>query len=327
MAAQLTAEQMAELTFLVQQYAASAQQLRVDTGAEAQAAWEQFDAWYDPAAVAAVAASVVALSAAAQDVTAGISQQFVASTVALLRGSKVDIPRATRVPLRNGADPILVNMRTAARFKRAIATGADPQQAIALALQRSQSLTATDLALTNRNEQNALLKALGVTGYRRVIHPELATKTGTCGLCIVAADRIYHTGELMPIHPPSCNCTVMPIVGDLDPGKTMNEIDLRRLYRDAGSNKAEDLRTTRYQVNEHGEFGPYLSKASDNFRGPDKVALEDDPARAARMLEQTLPVLQRLEAAGGPAGPLEYQRELVARLQRIAGHAGAVAAA
>ena len=45
----------------------------------------------------------------------------------------------------------------------------------------------------------------------------------------------------------------------------------------------------------------------------------NDPERAARMLAQTLPVLERLEAAGGPAGPLAYQRDLVAKLRRIVG--------
>jgi hypothetical protein len=44
-----------------------------------------------------------------------------------------------------------------------------------------------------------LAAAEDVTGYRRVIHPELS-KSGTCGLCVAAADRIYYVDDLMPIH-------------------------------------------------------------------------------------------------------------------------------
>jgi hypothetical protein len=62
-----------------------------------------------------------------------------------------------------------------------------------------------------------------------------------------------------------------------------------------------------------------LTKVGDKFRGPSSVALEDDPARARRMLDKTLPVLAQMEAEGRPDEVLDYQRGLVARLQAIAG--------
>jgi hypothetical protein len=163
---------------------------------------------------------------------------------------------------------------------------------------------------------------LGVKRYRRVLRPELSV-TGSCGLCIAASDRIYRVRELMPIHPPSCKCTTLPIVGDDDPGRSLNRVDLDRLYAEAGSTAAADLRRTRYKVNEHGEFGPVLTRAGDSFRGPGNVPLENDPERAARMLEKILPVLDSLEvrAAAGEdvTGPLIYQRELAERLREIVG--------
>lgn len=39
----------------------------------------------------------------------------------------------------------------------------------------------------------------GITRYRRIIHPELS-KTGTCGLCVVAATNTFTRGDLMPMH-------------------------------------------------------------------------------------------------------------------------------
>jgi hypothetical protein len=148
-----------------------------------------------------------------------------------------------------------------------------------------------------------------------VLRPELSDD-GACGLCIVAADRVYTVGTLMPIHPPTCRCQTMPIVGDLDPGYSLNRADLERLYADAGSTNAEELRRTRYRVDMHGEHGPVFSRQGDAFRGPDQVPLENDPARARRMLDKAMPVLDRMERHGDTPA-LAYQRDLVARLRRI----------
>ena len=124
------------------------------------------------------------------------------------------------------------------------------------------------------------------------------------------------TAVLMPMHS-NCKCKIMPVVDGVDPGNSLNNLDLGALYEDAGSTRAADLKATRYQVNEHGEYGPVLGRDGDAFRGPRKVRLEDDPARAARLLAKVIPVLDRLENAGGPADALDYQRDLAARLTSI----------
>lgn len=321
----MTPEQQQTLNEETARYTAGVEQLKVASETSVQGVWASGPDWYDAAVVAALAAEAARTSTAAQDALIGATEQYVTATVGLLTGKTLSIPRVTIPPIRNGTPLSLVHSRTAERFKRAFSQGKSSDEAYLLALQRAGGLTRTDMTLRQRAAQIILLDELKVTRYRRVVRPELS-KTGSCGLCIVAADRIYKTDHLMPIHPPSCKCIVMPIIGSLDPGKSMNDEDLRQFYAEAGSNKANDLRRTRYVVNEHGEYGPVLSKEGDAFRGPSSVRLEDDPERAARVLNQALPVLARLEAAGGPPAPLAYQRDLVARLRQIVGATHASAA-
>lgn len=309
-----------EAAVWLESFSAASEELKQATAAAASEAWLGFDQWYSAAAVAAMAAESADSSFAAQQVAAGLAQQYTANVVAAIQQTVMPAqPQRPWQEIRNGVNMRLVHHRPAVAYKKAISTGSSHVEALRLAGVRAADLMYTDLMLEERAAEQAFLRELGISTYRRVIRPELS-KTGTCGLCIVAADQVYKTGDLMPLHPPSCKCVVMPIIGDQDPGHQMNREDLDQLYADAGSSKAEDLRRTRYTVHQHGEHGPVLTKEGDAFRGPDRVALEDDPERAARMLEATLPTLERLEAAGGPAGPLAYQRELVARLRRIVGN-------
>lgn len=325
----------AEVALWMQQYEAVSEQLQTATSTAAGSRWATFEKWYDAVAVAALAAEVANLSLSAQHTTAGLSAQFATQTAAAVLGvSAPRIPRNPWTQVRDGKPLKLVYTRPAEVFKRAIATGATHEEAVRRAVQRATGLATSDLLLEDRAVQRAVFERMGVTAYRRVIHPELS-RTGTCGLCIAAADRVYSTNELMPLHPPSCNCTVLPIVGDIDPGLSLNREDLDALYSAAGSNKALDLRGTRfksldelraagesaYAVHEHGELGPMLTRAGDKFRPAQKVPLEEDPARAARMLAKVEPVLAVLEqrAADGEdvADPLAYQRELIDRLRGI----------
>jgi len=328
-----TAEQAAaEAAVWVEAFSQASESLQENTAGTVRSAWLSFDGWYDPILVAALAAEMADLSTAAQQTTAGLSAQYAAEAAAAVLGiPAAPLPRNLWTPVRGGAPIRLVHSRPAEVFKRAIATGASHQDALERAGARGVGLALSDLSLEDRAVQQEVLKRLGVEQFRRVIRPELS-KTGSCGLCIAAASRIYNTGDLMPLHPPSCNCIVLPIVGDVDPGFDLNEEDLAKLYDAAGSNKAVDLRRTGftsldelrsapYAVHEHGELGPLIARTGDKFRGPNKVALEDDPERAARMLTKVEPVLVSLEerAAAGEkvADPLAYQRELVARLRGI----------
>lgn len=108
-----------------------------------------------------------------------------------------------------------------------------------------------------------------VTGYRRVIHPELSAG-GSCGLCVVASTRMYYMEDLAAMHG-HCKCTVLPVTADDDPGFTLHQDDLKKFYRDAGSNRREDLLNTRYKVEMHGELGPTIVSAEHHFRGTSEV--------------------------------------------------------
>jgi hypothetical protein len=328
-----TAQQAAEEAAIwVAAFSQASEALQENTAGTVRSAWLGFEGWYEPILVAGLAAELADLSIAAQQTTAGLSAQYAAEAVAAVLGVPAKpLPRNLWTPVRGGAPMKLVHSRPAEVFKRAIATGATHQDALERAGARGVGLALSDLSLEDRAVQQEVFGRLGVEQYRRVIRPEMS-KTGSCGLCIAAASRIYNTGDLMPLHPPSCNCIVLPIVGDNDPGFDLNEEDLAKLYDAAGSNKAVDLRRTGftsldelrsapYAVHDHGELGPMIARTGDKFRGPNKVSLEDDPERAARMLSKVEPVLVSLEerAAAGEnvSDPLTYQRELIARLRDI----------
>lgn len=98
-----------------------------------------------------------------------------------------------------------------------------------------------------------------VVGYRRVIHPELS-RTGVCGLCIAAADRIYRVRELRDVHT-NCKCTVAAVTAEFDPADVLNKADLKQLYGAAGGTSGPELKRVRYQTDEHGELGPVIVPA------------------------------------------------------------------
>lgn len=130
---------------------------------------------------------------------------------------------------------------------------------------RLTSLVEDDLSATARDEaQKVMCSAPKIIGYRRVIHPEFS-KTGTCGLCVVASSRFYTKAELMPLHG-SCKCTISPITATQDLGTKLNKDDLAKIYKAAGSTYAEDLKKIIVQINEHGELGPILTRKGNHFR-------------------------------------------------------------
>lgn len=318
--AEATEQQIAAASAWLDQHAAASQQITTAAAAQGAALWAGFTAWYSAAAVAAVAAQAARLSQASQQTIVGAAQAYIANVVAALRDTRtVSIPRTPDLPAVRGesAPAELVHTRPAEAYRKAFATGSTHEEALNIALGRAEALQVGDLTLAERVASQVVMEQLGVTQFRRVVRPELS-KTGSCGLCIAASDRIYETAVLMPMHG-NCHCKTMPIIDGIDPGNSLNGRDLEAFYADAGgSNTASELKKTRYVVNEHGEYGPVLSRDGQAFRGPKKVRLEDDPERAARMLTQVIPVLERLERDGGPEAALAYQRDLAARLVSIA---------
>ncbi len=325
----VTPEQLAATTVAVDQFTAASQQVQDAAASVIGNLWLSFTDWYDTRAVGRLAREAAALSVAQQQIIAGVSGVYVADVVSAISGTRQrTVPRSLYTPVRQGADLQVVHGRPAQVYLRAVGLGRSHEEALALAGRRAVGTLMSDLTLEERQTQQRMLDQLGIATFRRIIHPELSA-SGTCGLCVAASQRLYKTGELMPMHPPTCKCTVSPVIGDSDPGMILNEQDIGQLRDDAGSNKAADLKRTRYTVHEHSELGPVLTKVGDEFRDQQKARLVNDPERASRMLRQALPVLEEYRAREESgeryaAERLAYQEKFVAMLQRYA--AGDVAA-
>jgi hypothetical protein len=220
-------------------------------------------------------------------------------------------------------DPAQVYGRIADAYRyQVIARGLSEQQAQQRALQRTAVVAEADVMLAARAQARRFLTTTGARGYRRILHPELSTG-GSCGLCVVAADRVYRIEQLMPIHD-RCKCEVLPIIGRADPGLRLNRDDLDRLYGAAGGTTAgAALKRVRVAITEHGELGPVLVYANHTVRGPKDVAATQAPDRATRAaaqlaaLEQSYAaLLHRQDHGEDVTGPLAWQRNRIAELHR-----------
>jgi hypothetical protein len=217
------------------------------------------------------------------------SAQYIAEPSPRLRSvSRVSHPLAAEPvapgPRRAAAE--LVHSRPAEAYKRAIATGATHEEALKRAGARGSGWRLSDLSLEERAVQQAVLERARHQQFRRVIRPELS-KTGPAGCASWRVDRIYNTGDLMPMHPPSCNCIVLPIVGDNDPGDRSTAEDLATVRRGRLEQGRRPAPHPVRRSTSTASCGPVLDQATgDKFRGPNKVRLEDDPERAARMLDE-----------------------------------------
>lgn len=258
----------------------------VDVDAAAQAAleeravaqvistFEELDDWYDHGDITRLAYQAGQLVRAQSQATASRSDAFMTRVFTEMLGGSPTPAGALRIvePLRTGVsrwETVYGRIADTVRFE--ISRGKPVDDAVKVGFDRADSLVRTDLGLARRAQwQKSITANPQANGYRRVIHPEMS-KTGTCGLCIAAADRWYSRANLLPLHG-RCKCTVLPITTALDPGRTLNDTDLAAVYASADSTTAADLKKVRYQVREHGELGPVLTDARDHWRGPELAA-------------------------------------------------------
>lgn len=236
------------------------------------------DRLYDEDQVASLARAMARASRASQVQASSMAGEFQRQLIAAL-GQPRTASRFTLPEQPRGVDPELVWRRPAETFRYQRSIGTPEEEALERALERAERIADDDVSLGERQAARAQLQAVAtVTGFRRVIRPELSDN-GSCGLCVAASDRIYSIETLLPIHA-RCRCVVMPILdGEEDPGRALNREDLQRLYEAAGSTAAADLKRIRVVVHEHGELGPVLRRHGDHFRGPDEV--ERDARTAA----------------------------------------------
>lgn len=249
--------------------------------------------------------------------------------------------RGTRVRYRD-QDPVdldaidFTNVEVLNRPARTVryleSKGATREQAEAEALKRLDALVDGNMMLAQRLAESEVINAAAnlsgstVVGMRRIIHPELS-RTGTCGLCIAASDRLYIVRELLPMHA-NCKCTSAPVTEEFDPADELNKADLRQLYRDAGGTSRAHLKRTRYKVDEHGELGPTLipgrkykprSATSKKQAGATAVS---DPETKAEIAARHLPILENNLAqlrAGGLTEESPQVKYHIQQIQRLRG--------
>ncbi len=257
----------------------------------------------------------------------------VAGRLALQRPDSVHVDYTSRenttVPAAEMTTQGIFN-RPARAYRAMVAEGADIVVADDAARQRISDLVDGNVMLSQRFAeleivQNAVELDRRVIGYRRVIHPELS-RTGVCGLCIAAADQLYKVGTLLPLHG-NCKCTVAAVTTGSDPADELNKFDLAKIYGEAGGTSGVLLKRTRYQVDEHGEFGPVLKPAANYTpRGAKgkkaaEARLPESESKseiARRLLPGFETNLAKLRASGLAEGSpqITYHETQIARLRR-----------
>jgi hypothetical protein len=244
-------------------------------------------------------------------------------------GLSIVLDGGVDVYMRNGVTPLDVYARPAEEYRYFQSTGLSERESLAKAIDRVSVIADTDLSLARRDENMRILhNTPGITGYRRIIHPELSQDKTSCGLCVVASQRVYHTSKLMPIHD-LCNCDVMPIIGDNDPGNEINQDDLNKIYLAAGDNEemintADALLKTRVSFLEHGELGPIIAGGNRKGSKQRKRAKDTTPMTPAESIEKQLHVLRGSSArlAARPdlnqdlALSLQWQRDRILILEK-----------
>lgn len=234
------------------------------------AEFERFDGWYSPRLVDEITATVAARLTSGQLGIASLTDAYLARVTSFVLGKIVTgsgVPTVMGRTLRMGVkDHEEVYARVAAEYRYQRFLGNSDSAALTTALTRAQEMVGTDLGLAHQHQVRRFNQSRNITRYRRVIRSEKA-----CGLCAAASDRIYHRGDLLPIHA-RCRCGVIAVTANTDPGSQLNEDTLAELYSAAGSTAGKDLKRVRVEVFEHGELGPQLRVAGQHIRGPEDVA-------------------------------------------------------
>ena len=251
------------------------------------------DNFADPAQVTAYATRAGQVVAAGQQGVAAVTNVYLTRLTAAFTGDQLSLvpiaPEmgATFRHLPDGQGWLDVYQRVARTYRIEYAATGDRDLAFYRANLRARRMVETDLGLAYRAQVDSFLRGVDaswtpetnhpgraprrayVFTYRRIIRPELS-HGNVCALCIVASDRTYYRGDLLPLHT-GCHCEVMLVTKATDPGKRMNREELDAIYREAGGTDYKSLRTTKYVVREHGELGPVLRNADQKFTGPDDL--------------------------------------------------------
>lgn len=274
-----------------------------------------FEGWYDHAAITELTRRITKQVESAQRGAARATDAYLAAVISDHLGRTVrPVGIIDPAVLRAGVTHEGAYGRLADQYRRQLAGGIGAADALTLVLARATSMVATDmqLALTHQS-QMVMLSNNAIVGYRRIIRPEMS-RSGVCGLCLVAADQVYRKADLLPIHD-RCNCGVMPMTRGSDPGISLNRDELDRIYDDAGSTYAEDLLKTRYKVEQNGEIGPVLVNEKHRHRGAREVARQGGFDSLTRsQIENQIRITEGLKASEWRSAQLDRLRNRLTEL-------------
>ncbi len=245
---------------------------------------------------------------AAQDLVAGRRVPPFLELGGFPDGPNGDINRPVDMSIRDDersfVDPAEPYGRVADSYRYNVVARGDSEEAAARkAVTRISAAAWTDVTLAVREQYQASFDDERIVAWRRVLLGTRQTGGPPCGLCVVAADRIYRRKDLMPIHS-RCRCGVLPILDGMDPGLRLNQDDLTALYNAAGGTGAGGLLNVKVALTEHGELGPVLVNADQRRRGPVEAARTQVPDRRVRAraqldsLEESLASLEARAARG-----------------------------
>lgn len=273
-----TPEQMALLAAAVAAATAAQERLAAATVGQIKQLFSSLlegNGWFTQPRVDEIVSEVVDLMDEATELAAAITQGYIETVLDVLdiefRDIEISLPQ-----LRTGVTPEREWNRPAEQARIMRLLGADEFQANERALQRAEQQARMDLILARREAEKEMWGVTGdIIAYRRILRPELSVG-GPCGLCIVAASRVYHKSDLRDLHN-DCKCDVMPIVKDgsgeiLDPGFDLNRDDLDALYEAAGGSNRQGLQRVRLKHLDHGELGPVLVDGRYKTRTQSEVA-------------------------------------------------------
>lgn len=269
--------------------------------------WRPFDGWYDGEMVRAISRESATIVEAAQtqvrrQTIATLHQQYEDLDAVFPYDEVDDGLLPFKYSRERGGEAIeKIWERPVETHRRMEAEDWKPEVIDRAVELRIKALAEMDMALAQRDQEHEVLmaeptedevakarkkhkarkrKTQKVIGYRRIIHPE-ESKSGTCGLCVAAASRKYSRKDLKEIHN-GCKCTVSVITEAEDPGFDLNEADLKKLYKAAGSTGRGDLQRVRVTVEENGELGPVLKADGETEIVEDMAAKRAAAVEAAR---------------------------------------------
>lgn len=332
-------DQIRELQTLIQAQAAVRDQQTKLAQAAARTAFAAVTDWRDPEQTAKAVNVAVKTVTAAQRRVANTTDAYMARSTTLITGRRADtvgaidvrslrrkLPQDVLDHLAEGKSVTEALAETAQKRIEAVtpeevygripdhvrfisvSRGISEQDAALEGLRRAAAVADTDMMLADRAQVQKFLtqrKPSGVVGYRRVLHPELGSGAPPCGLCVVAATKIYHIEDLMPIHA-RCRCSVAAVTAQSDPGLKLNNDDLQTLlgtvYQAAGGNTRNRLKTVRVEYVEHGELGPMIVNADQHFRGPGDFARTQSQDLEKRWLAELESLQEQLIGLVGRAG-------------------------